>query len=266
MTVVPKATMRLKTAVLAGAVAVVAVALAAGTSALAVAASPSGQGERLEAVRICGGQAMNRRAGECRRDQSGSSILADAFYCSARARAEAGERFAGRLLYKGQPFPAFGTSVGSSRKGVFVYLTAGPYPMPGGAWSCELRLGPQTVRKTFRSGGPTGPILHLRACRTSRTVVVGPVRVCTRDESATTFKATEPVVCSAVFVGGKGKLARIEFVYEGKQALDADFELPLPISAAGPRLDPDPKLASGRWACRWSVAGRTLGSKPFRIG
>ena len=242
------------------------VAVIAGTSAFAFGSSPTGQGDRLESVRICGAQMLDRRAGECRRDQSASAIRSSAFYCSARARAEAGERFSGRLVYRGQPFPAFGTSVGSARKGVYVYLTAGPYPMPGGAWSCELRVGQQRVRKSFRSGGPVAPILHQRACRTARTVAVGPVRVCTRDESTTTFKATEPVVCSAVFVGGKGKLARIEFLYEGKSALDADFELPLPITAAGPRLDPSPRLTAGRWGCRWSLAGRVLGTKSFRIG
>jgi hypothetical protein len=253
--------MRLKFGVLLGVV-----PLAAGTSAFAF-ASPTGGGDRLQNVRICGAQTLDRGAGECRRDQSGSAIRSSAFYCSASALARAGgERFSGRFLYRGQPFPAFGTGVGSTRKGVYVYLTAGPYPMPGGPWSCELRLGPERVRKSFRSGGPSGPILHLRACRTSRTVSIGPVRVCARDESATSFKATEPVVCSAVFVGGKGKLARIEFMYEGKRALDADFELPLPITASGPRLDPSPRLASGRWGCRWSVAGRVLGTKSFRIG
>jgi hypothetical protein len=38
------------------------------------------------------------------------------------------------------------------------------------------------------------------------------------------------------------------------------------VTAAGPRLDPSPKLASGRWACRWTLAGKVLGTKSFRIG
>jgi hypothetical protein len=106
----------------------------------------------------------------------------------------------------------------------------------------------------------------MRACRTSRTVAAGPVKVCSRDESATAFNATQPVVCSAVLVGGKGKKAVIEFVYEGKEALSADFTVPLPVTAAGPRLDPSPRLATGSWGCRWSVAGRVVGTKSFRIG
>jgi hypothetical protein len=137
--------------------------------------------------------------------------------------------------------------------------------MPGGAWSCELQVGPERIRKTFQSGGPTAPILHVAACRSSRTVFAGAVRVCRRDESAAPFSATEPVVCSAVFVGGKGKLATIEFLREGKEAFSGDFELPLPVTAAGPRLDPDPKLQAGKWACRWLLAGRVLAVRQFRI-
>jgi hypothetical protein len=224
------------------------------------------QGGRLETVRVCGAGTLDRADGECRRDQSGSALRSSAFHCSAKASSDSGDRFAGRFLYRGQAFPAFGTNVGASPKGVYIYLTAGPYPMPGGPWSCELRVGSEIVRKSFRSGGPTGPVLHMRACRTSRTVAAGPVRVCARDESATPFAATQPVVCSAVLVGGKGKQARIDFLYNGKPALNADFVLPLPVTAAGPRLDPSPRLASGRWGCRWSVAGRVLGTKSFRIG
>lgn len=226
----------------------------------------SGQGDRLQAVRVCGVGALDRSASECTRDQSGSALISSAFHCSARARAESGERFSGRLLYRGQPFPAFGTGVGDKRKHVYIYLTAGPYPMPGGPWSCELRVGSELARKSFRSAGPIAPILHVRACRTSRTAAAGPTRVCARDESSTAFRSTDSITCSAVFVGGKGKLAGIAFLHEGKTAFDGDFELPLPITAAGPRLDPDPNLASGKWACRWSLAGRVLAEKQFRIG
>jgi hypothetical protein len=235
--------------------------LAAATTAFAWA-----QSDRLDAVRVCGATALDKRAGECRQDQSRSALRSSAFHCSARASTESGERFAGRFLYRGQPFPSYGTGIGKTARGVYIYLTAGPYPMPGGSWACELRVGQEVVRKPFRSAGPLGSILHLRACRTSATVAAGPVRVCARDQSATPFSATQPVHCSAVFVGGKGKLAGIEFLYEGKKALDADFELPLPVTAAGPRLDPSPKLASGRWACRWTLAGKVLGTKSFRIG
>jgi hypothetical protein len=224
------------------------------------------QGERLETVRVCGANVLDKKAGECTRDQSGSALSSSAFHCSAKARSDSGERFAGRFMHRGQAFPAYGTNIGKDQRGVYIYLTAGPYPMPGGPWGCELRVGDEVVRKSFRSGGPTGPIVHMRACRTSRTVSAGPVKVCSRDESATTFSATQPVVCSAVLVGGKGKRATIEFVYEGKKALSADFTLPLPVTAAGPRLEPSPRLASGRWGCRWSVAGRVLATKSFRIG
>lgn len=228
--------------------------------------SPSpGQGDRLQAVRVCGAGALDRSASECKLDQSGSALISSAFHCSARARGESGERFSGRLLYRGQPFQAFGTGVGDRRKGVYVYITAGPYPLPGGAWSCELRVGSEQVRKSFRSAGPIAPILYVRACLASRTTAAGPTRVCTRDESSTTFRSTDSITCSAVFAGAKGKLAGIEFLHEGKTAYDGEFELPLPITAAGPQLDPDPKLASGKWACRWSLAGRVLAEKQFRV-
>ena len=243
-----------------------AVCLLLGMAVVGFGASPSpGQGGRLQAVRVCGVGALDRSAGECTKDQSGSALTSSAFHCSAQARGEPGERFSGRLLYRGQPFQAFGTSVGDRRKGVYIYITAGPYPLPGGAWSCELRVGSEQVRKSFRSAGPIAPILYVRACLTSRTTAAGPTRVCARDESSTAFRSTDSITCSAVFVGGKGKLAGIEFLREGKTAYDGDFELPLPITAAGPRLDPDPKLASGKWACRWSLAGRVLAEKQFRI-
>ena len=203
--------MRLKIAVLAGVSALVAAPLVGfGTS------PSSALADRLQAVRICGVRALDRSAGECTRDQSGSALISSAFHCSARARAEAGERFSGRLLYRGQPFPAFGTSVGDKRKSVYLYLTAGPYPMPGGPWSCELRVGSEQVRKSFRSAGPIAPILYVRACRTSRTAAAGPTRVCARDESRAAFRSTDSITCSAVFVGGKGKLAGIAFLHEGK--------------------------------------------------
>jgi len=223
------------------------------------------QQKRLENVRVCGASALDQRAGVCTRDESGKPIVSSAFNCSARARAEPGERFAGRFFYRGQPFPAFGTSVSDKRRGVYIYLTTGPYPMPGGPWSCELRVGPERVRKTFRSAGPTAPILNVAACRASQTVLAGPTRVCRRDESRTPFRPTESVTCSAVFAGGKGKLAGIAFLREGKEAFSGDFELPLPVTAAGPRIDPSPRLQRGSWACRWTLAGRVLAVKQFRI-
>jgi hypothetical protein len=69
-----------------------------------------------------------------------------------------------------------------------------------------------------------------------------------------------------VFVGNKGKIAGFEFLHEGKDVgLGQDFQLPLPVTAAGPRLDPEPQLVSGRWTCRWTLAGRVVASKDFRI-
>jgi hypothetical protein len=233
----------------------------------AVAATPSSLKEkRLQDVRICGAGALDRAAGTCARDQSRSPIVSTAFNCSARARGETDERFVGRFFYEGSAFQAFGAPMTDRRRGVFIYLTAGPNPMPGGRWACELRVGPERVRKAFRSAGPTGPILYVAVCPSSRTVLAGPARVCRRDESGAGFGATDPVTCSALLVGGKGKVAGIEFLREGRSVgLSQDFELSLPVVAAGPRLDPVPKLAPGRWACRWSLAGRVLATKQFRI-
>jgi hypothetical protein len=149
---------------------------------------------------------------------------------------------------------------------MYIFLTVGPNPMPGGPWACELRVGPERVRRSFRSAGPSAPILHVAACRTSRTVLAGPTRVCRRDETAAAFRGTESVTCSAVFAGGKGKLVKIEFLREGELAFGGSFELPLPVTAAGPRLDPRPQLLAGQWACRWSLAGRVVATKPFRVG
>lgn len=236
-----------------------------GASVALAGASASVQEDRLENVRVCGASALDKSAGECTRDESGKPIVSSAFNCSANAQGKPGERFVGRFFYRGQPFQAFGTTVGDRRRGVYIFLTAGPSPMPGGGWACELRVGSERVRKAFRSAGPTAPILYVAACRTSETVLAGAVRVCRRDESRTPFRSTDSVICSALFVGGKGKLAGIEFLYKGKEFFAGDFELPLPVTAAGPQLDPDPKLKSGPWACRWSLAGRVLATKQFRI-
>ena len=132
-----------------------AVILAIGLLAVAsvsLALAPASAQKRLENVRVCGVSALDRRAGVCTKDESGKPIVSSQLNCSARARGEAGERFAGRFLYRGQPFPAFGTSLTEKRKGVYIFLTAGPNPMPGGAWSCELQVGPERARKSFRSG------------------------------------------------------------------------------------------------------------------
>ena len=232
---------------------------------VAAAAGPDSTQKRLERVRVCGAGGLDRLAGECKSDESGKPIVSSALNCSASAQGEAGERFSGRFFYRGQAFPAYGTSVGSARRGLYIFLTTGPNPMPGGSWACELRVGQERVRKAFRSGGPTGPILHLAVCRTSRTVPAGPVKVCRRDESGTPFQPTDTVTCSAVFAGGKGKLAAVEFLRQGREAFSGDFELPLPVTAAGPFIRPAPKLQTGSWACRWSLAGRVLAVKQFRI-
>ena len=93
----------------------------------------------------------------------------------------------------------------------------------------------------------------------------GRLAFCARDESRAALASTDAITCSAVFVSGKGKLAGVAFDHEGESVYDGDFELPLPITAAGPRLDPDPKLAAGKWSCSWSLAGRVLVVKRFRV-
>lgn len=232
----------------------------------ALAAPVSLDADRLQDVRVCGGSALDRTAGECTHDQSASPILDSSFYCSAQARGNPGEQFSGRFFYRGVAFPLFGTSVSDKRRGLYIYLTAGPNPMPGGNWACELRVGPEHVRKTFRSAGPSGPILYGAVCSSSHSVQAGAARVCRRDESASAFGGNAPVLCSAVFAGGKGKQGGFEFLHEGKSVgLSEDFELPYPVTAAGFRLSPEPRLPPGRWTCRWTLAGRVVASKPFRI-
>ena len=240
-------------------------ASAAALAATALDDAPASLQRRLESVRVCGAGSFDPRTGICRKDESREAIESSQFNCSARAKAGPGERFAGRFLYRGKPFPTYGTNVGSKRKGVYIYLTAGPYPMPGGPWACELKVGGELVRKPFRSAGPDAQILHVLACPTSHTTFAGRVRVCARDESLTNFSATEPVTCSAVFAGGKGKTASIAFVREGKTVFSGNFKLPLPVTAAGPRIDPAPTLEPGKWTWRWSLAGRFLTEMQFLV-
>jgi hypothetical protein len=233
---------------------------------VAIAAGQSSPAGKLQDVRVCGLAALDRGASECTRDEAARPIRSSQFNCSVHARADRGERFTGRFLYEGQPFRAFGANVGTSQRSIFIYITAGPTPMPGGRWACQLRVGRERVVKTFRSGGPTGPILNVAVCRSASTVAAGPSRVCLRDESAAPLPATAPVTCSAVFVGGRGKVAGFAFLHMGRDVgLSGTFTLPLPVTAAAPALTPDPRLEPGRWACRFTVAGRQLALKPFRI-
>lgn len=252
--------------VVALSVPVVLVLSALATAALQSPDARTATAKRIESMRVCGATALDKRAGECRKDETGKPLVSSQFNCSARAvQEQSSDRFAGRFIYRGQPFPAYGTGLTGNRRGVYIFLTAGPNPMPGGSWACELQAGTERVRKSFRSGGPVAPILYVAACRTSSTVAAGQVQVCRRDESATPFSGTQPVTCSAVFAGGKGKLVGIAFLREGKEAFSGDFELPLPVTAAGPRLDPSPRLKAGRWACRWTLAGKVVATKSFRI-
>ncbi len=119
---------------------------------------------------MCGQGGMGG-ASECKRDQSGSPILSPAFFCSAGVRGEPDERFIGRFFYEGIPFQAFGAKTTDNRRGINIYITAGPNAMPGGRWGCELGVGPERVKN--RSGAlarrvPSSTWLSARARARSR--------------------------------------------------------------------------------------------------
>lgn len=233
--------------------------------ALSTATARSGSPAGLGDVRVCGAESFDRGAVRCRSDESGKPIVASHVFCSASVWKRAGQRFDGNFSYRGEALPSRGKAVPDNGSRLWIDVTVGT-PLPGGDWGCRLSVGLQTVTKSFRSGGPTGPIVGVGVCPTTHTVVAGPVRVCSRDESATPFARIPSVTCSAVFPGAKGEVGRVDLVYQGKETgVSIARRLPLAVTAFGAHFSRAGPLPAGSYACRYVLAGKQVALERFAI-
>jgi hypothetical protein len=238
-----------------------AAAAALGIPGPAVAAAPG-----LSDLRVCGAAAFDADDAACGRDQSGRPLRAGRFFCSAQVEPGRPTRFTGRFTYEGKPFPARSKVLPRGSGHAYVDVTTGGRLLPGGRWGCELRLGGERRATSFRSAGPTATLLDARACPSGRTQVVGPVRVCRRDERGRALRAAGGVTCSATLVRVQGQLAQLDVLYDGRPSgLSVARRVPLPVTAFGAQITKAGGLPAGNYACVFSVAGKRLAAVGFRV-
>src|SRR5439155_8200914 len=125
----------------------------------------------------------------------------------------------------------------------------------------------------FRSGGPTGPVIGAAVCDARDSLFYGHhrIRVCKTDESMRPIRATDRILCSAVFVEQVGKKGEVQLLAGGKDAAKPDVaRLPSPLSIWWTAFVPstpaaDGTFAAGAYVCRFSVNGMSVVEKPFQI-
>jgi hypothetical protein len=212
-------------------------------------------GPSLKDVRICGPADWNADKKECRQDDTGRPIRASVVYCSARYEVPDTTQFTGGFLFEGQRLPL--RHFQAKRSGtVYTSITLGPVPLPGGRWTCDLRFPKASARKQFRSGGATGPIVYLAACRTTDTLLVGGNRVC-RTQSTGPVAGTRGFTCSAVLAGSVGDAAALRVLFKGKPTpLALRRKLLTPVSAVGVQLTPRASFPTGDYRCEWTLGAR----------
>lgn len=222
-----------------------------------------GTSSGLSEVRVCGTTGFDRGNAACRTDQR-SGIRSGTIYCSARTSGHSGDTFAGRLSYRGVPFPVQKGRI-SHDGNIYTYVTIGGSPFPGGPWRCDVSAGSEKASLSFTTSGPTGPVTGLAACLTKDTVLAGPVRACRSDATAA-LPATDEVTCSAVYSLARGKQARVDVLLDGKTTgLTVTRKVPLVVSVFGLQVSKSGGLPAGRYACVFSLDGKRAGTKSFRV-
>jgi hypothetical protein len=221
----------------------------------------------LSQLRVCGQRWFAAYRYRCVKDEGARPLRSSHFYCSAHQRGHRGDRFSGHFSYEGRPFPARGARVPVSSGDVFIDLTVGNTPLPGGRWGCEIRVGSDRVSRRFRSGGSRGTVLGVGACLTAHTTRAGPVRVCRSDESARPLPPTRAATCSAVFPLAEGKIARVELLYEAKPTgIALAKRIPFPVAAFGVQLKAKTKrLTAGPYDCGFSLDRARVATRHFSI-
>jgi hypothetical protein len=232
--------------------------------AVALASCAGGSPEGLSDLRVCGGEAYDEGAEECSEDQRTRPLKSSTVYCSAKVRADEGERVKGRLLHEGEPLPSQAARLPADADTFFVNFYVGRGSIPRGTWACELSLGSEKLTASFESAGPTGSIVNVAVCRTAD---VEPQRpICPEGESGAPPGPNDSVTCSATVVGAKGAVVDAEVFYEGrKTGISEQQEIPSPVMPVYVRLEGEQNLPEGDYACRFSLAGERIGEEDFSI-
>jgi hypothetical protein len=240
-----------------------ALSLVLGVLGVLLVAGFGGRAHDLDEVRICGAADFDRDSAACKRDRR-AGISSGTIYCSAHTSGHEGDTFTGRLSYRGAAFPLQKGRIGHDNGNAYTFLTIGGGAFPGGAWRCDLAAGDETASVTFTTRGPSGPVTSLAACLTKNTVLAGPVRSCKRDTP--TLPATAEVTCSAVYGLAKGRRASVEVLYAGKPTgLRLARKVPLAVSVFGVQVSKPGGMPAGRYACVFSLDGKKVATKTFRI-
>lgn len=249
--------------------------LAAGVVAVVVGASvscgvakiPDG----LSEIRVCTESAFDQGDKECRKDERGAPLVADRFYCSARAGDRGGKRLRGSWSLSGEQVGTVLKNLPEGFSGrVFVYFSdlrvAGATlkgPLLGGRWRCVLSIEGEKLSADFESGGPRNVVVETRVCAAR-----AGARACRRDESGRALPGGG-VTCEGIVAGPKGQ-ARVDLLYRGRkvESLDAGRApdrpvVPLYANFKGPGGG---SLPRGPYACRLVLDGRVASVKQFAVG
>jgi hypothetical protein len=225
-------------------------------------------------LRVCAYQAFSRAHGWCTRDQRARVLVSSKFACSVKFRAIRPERLHARIAYEGKPVYQYTTRIlGRGPWSWWISENVGATPLPGGRWGCDFSFGSSRAGTSFRSGGPTGPVIGAAVCDAKDSLFYAHdrIRVCKTDESTRPIRATDRILCSAVFVKQVGKKGEVQLLADGMDAAKPDVAtLPSPLSIWWTVFAPGTPAAGGTFAagdyvCRFSVNGISLGEKPFQI-
>jgi hypothetical protein len=228
---------------------------------------------RITQVRVCGHDTVKRPASRCATDQRATPLTARQFECSAfvfvgarQAVVYASFTYEGQLVVRHQ---------GQLRHGwhpIWVHMFSdAATPQPGGHYACRISLGKQQAVVTFRSAGPTGPIVAPAVCETAHTKR----GFCTSDESGTPFAAsTQSVTCTGLFPNLKGHPIEIDFLRLNPDSTTTTLlawphTLLHPISAVSVSLRnvllDISWTPGGLYSCRYLLDGAVVADKHFTI-
>jgi hypothetical protein len=225
----------------------------------------------LSDPRVCRDEAYNSDDSVCTWDEKAAPLTSRTIHCAARvARSRKGERFRGRVFYEGVLLAGFSLKLPAIVNTVETHFSGGDDPVPRGHYVCELRLGTQTVRESFRSGAPERPISGVAACPTDAAVVAlgrAHMRIC-KPGVEPTFPTAHSVTCSAALLHATGKTAQVKLLYKDRPLAEDSYRLPLPLSVLGVQFfatRANAKLPAGPYVCVFSVAGKELARRSFTI-
>jgi hypothetical protein len=216
----------------------------------------------LSNLRVCPYEGFSRSQGRCTKDFRGRTLKSNRFVCSVDVSLRQPARLHDRMTYGGQIQYASTRllSPGVTRWWIStdIFLS---HPLPGGAWGCAFSVGARRLAAVFESGGPSGPVVDLTVC-SAKTAIDS---VCPSDQSES-ISSTDSVVCNAVFVGQRGKLASIDLLSGGAELFTSQgYVVGAPVWIAYQEFISPSGSGVGDYACGFSVNGTRLAEKPFKV-